>query len=55
MYVAAQPTYKVFAVISKHYTDDKYSQIAKLLIRLSFRDINCRNVDRCLCNWKRYI
>lgn len=28
--VTAQPTYKVFAVISKHYTDDKYSQIAKL-------------------------
>ena len=28
--VTAQPTYKVFAVISKHYTDDKYSHIAKL-------------------------
>lgn len=28
--VTAQPTYKVFAVISKHYTDDMYSQIAKL-------------------------
>ena len=28
--VTVQPTYKVFAVISKHYTDDKYSQIAKL-------------------------
>ena len=28
--VTAQPTYKVFAVISKHYTDDKYSQIAKV-------------------------
>ena len=28
--VTAQPTYKVFAVISKHYTDDKYSQLAKL-------------------------
>lgn len=28
--VTAQPVYKVFAVISKHYTDDKYSQIAKL-------------------------
>ena len=23
--VTAQPTYKVFTVISKHYTDDKYS------------------------------
>lgn len=28
--VTAQPTYKVFAVISNHYTDDKYLQIAKL-------------------------
>ena len=28
--VTAQPTYKVFAVISKHYTDDKHSQLAKL-------------------------
>ncbi len=28
--VTAQPTYKVFAVISKHYTDDKYSRLAKL-------------------------
>jgi hypothetical protein len=28
--VTAHPTYKVFAVISKHYTDDKYSYIAKL-------------------------
>jgi hypothetical protein len=28
--VTAQPVYKVFAVISKHYTDDKYSYIAKL-------------------------
>lgn len=26
----AQPIYKMFAVISKHYTDDKYSQLAKL-------------------------
>jgi hypothetical protein len=28
--VTAQPTYKVFAVISKYYTDDKYSHIAKI-------------------------
>ncbi len=28
--VIAQPIYKVFAVISKHYTDDKYLQLAKL-------------------------
>ena len=25
-----QPVYKVFAVISKYYTDDKYSYITKL-------------------------
>ena len=28
--VTAQPTYKVFVVISKYYMDDKYSQLAKL-------------------------
>ncbi len=28
--VTAQPSYKVFAVISKHYTDDKYTQVDKL-------------------------
>ena len=28
--VIAQPIYKVFAVISKHYTDDKYLQLVKL-------------------------
>ncbi len=28
--VTAHPAYKVFAVISKYYTDDKYSQLAKL-------------------------
>lgn len=28
--VTAQPTYKVFAVISKHYTEDKYSIFTKL-------------------------
>ena len=28
--VTAQPTYKVFAVISKHYTDDKYSNFEKI-------------------------
>lgn len=28
--VTAQPTYKVFAVISKHYTEDRYSDFNKL-------------------------
>ncbi len=28
--MTAQPTYKVFVVIAKHYTEDKYSQLAKL-------------------------
>lgn len=28
--VTAQPTYKVFAVISKHYTEDRYSYLAKV-------------------------
>ena len=28
--VTAQPTYKGFAVISKHYTDEKYTNLMKL-------------------------
>ena len=28
--VTAQPTYKVFAVISKHYTDEKYTNLVKM-------------------------
>lgn len=28
--VTAQPIYKVFAIISKHYTDDKYSYLTKV-------------------------
>ena len=36
--VTAQPTYKMFAVISKHYTDDKYSQITKLDKRIDLRE-----------------
>lgn len=36
--VTAQPTYKVFAVISKHYTDDKYSQLAKLDKSIDLRE-----------------
>lgn len=28
--VTTQPTYKVFAVISKHYTDQKYTNIVKM-------------------------
>ena len=28
--VTAQPTYKVFAVVSKHYTDEKYAQFVKI-------------------------
>lgn len=39
--VTAQPVYKVFAVISKHYTDDKYSQVAKL----------DRNIDLGVCQF----
>lgn len=27
--VTAQPTYKVFAVVSEHYTDDKYNHLVK--------------------------
>ena len=36
--VTARTTYKVFAVISKHYTDDKYSQIAKVDKRIDLRE-----------------
>lgn len=40
--VTAQPTYKVFAVISKHYTDDKYSQLAKLDKRIDLSECHFR-------------
>lgn len=36
--VTAHPTYKVFAVISKHYMDDKYSQISKLDKSIDLRE-----------------
>lgn len=36
--VTAQPTYKVFAVISKHYTDDKYSCFTKLDKRIDLKE-----------------
>ena len=38
--VTAQPTYKVYAVISKHYTDDKYSCFAKIDKSLNLKE--CR-------------
>lgn len=37
--VTAQPIYKVFAVISKHYTEDKYSNLAKRTRVLSWKNI----------------
>lgn len=36
--VTAKPTYKVFAVISKHYTEEKYSQIAKIDKSIDLRE-----------------
>ena len=36
--VTAQPVCKVFAVISKHYADDKYSQLAKLDRSIDFSE-----------------
>lgn len=41
--VTAQPTYKVFVVMSKHYTDDKYSQLAKLDKSIDLKE--CRFLD----------
>lgn len=41
--VTAQPTYKVYAVISKHYTDDKYASIAKIDKSLDLKE--CRFVE----------
>jgi len=41
--VTAQPTYKVYAVISKHYTDDKYACIAKIDKSLDLKE--CRFVE----------
>ena len=49
--VTAQPTYKVFAVISKHYTEDRYSYLAKVdksfdLKEYYFSEIIERMIDR---------
>jgi len=37
--VTAQPIYKVFAIVSKHYADGKYSQFAKI----------DKSIDLCKC------
>lgn len=42
--VTAQPTYKVFAVISKNYTDDKYSQLVKLDKSIDLKE--CRFAEK---------
>lgn len=42
--VTEQPTYKVFAVISKHYTDDKYSHIEKLDMSIDLEE--CRFIEK---------
>lgn len=36
--VTAQPTYKVFAVMSKNYTDDRYSYLAKIDKNIDLKD-----------------
>lgn len=36
--VTAQPTYKVFAIMSKHYTDDRYSKIEKIDKNMNLQD-----------------
>lgn len=41
--VTAQPTYKVFAVVSKHYTDDKYNHLVKCDKNLDFK--SCKFTD----------
>ena len=41
--VTRQPTYKVFAVISKHYTDDKYGYLVKCDKSINFQE--CKFID----------
>lgn len=43
--VTAQPVYKVYIVISKHYTDEKYSQFAKI----------DKSIDLCKCQFTKKI
>ena len=40
--VTAQPTYKVFAVISKHYTDEKYTKLVKMDKCIDLKREQCR-------------
>ena len=40
--VTAQPTYKVFAVISKHYTDEKYTKLVKMDKCIDLKKEQCR-------------
>ena len=42
--VTAQPVYKVFAVISKHYTDDKYTNIVKCDNSIDLK--TCRFIEK---------
>ena len=41
--VTAYPTYKVYAIISKHYTDDKYSKFTKIDKSINLKE--CRFTD----------
>ena len=40
--VTAQPTYKVFAFISKHYTDEKYTKLVKMDKCIDLKKEQCR-------------
>ncbi|MBR3833297.1 MAG: hypothetical protein IKJ73_03180 [Lachnospiraceae bacterium] len=42
--VTAQPVYKVFAVVSKHYTDDKYTNIVKCDKSIDLK--TCRFIEK---------
>lgn len=53
--VTAQPTYKVFAVFAKSYTEDKYSNISKLDKSIDLQEINFSDEIKGMLDIKRNI
>ena len=46
--VTAQPTYKVFAVISKHYTEDRYSNLEKVDKSFDLKEYYFSEIIECM-------
>ena len=53
--VTAQPTYKVFAVFTKNYTEDKYSDISKLDKSIDLQEVHFTDEIEGMLDIKRNI